>query len=767
MHRLITETGLAGNGKSPESFEQVKVLVSSLFSSPGSLASGAVAALATGVICLYASGEVLFTYWVAAALAINLYRLSFCRFFQDAVPSIKTIDRLRYYEWHFVLGATLQSLLMGVAPVIAILVTDNPVAQIASVASAIAFSAGFAARNAARPRFVTAQLLFTILPLSAAFFVTDAPDYGLIGVFALLFVVSNIVQARSVHQNLVALSNSTAREKDLTEAIHEKNRTLDIALAHMSQGLAMFNDDGCMKISNQRFHDLFLVNGDIQVQSLPVRQLVSLLVVRGVIDRDAARDLHRGWCQMQEANQQVRFDLATKSDAILDIILTPVEGGGFLMTAEDVTLARRAQARIEHLARFDELTGLLNRHETNARLTQWCARSKPFTVAYLDVCRFKDVNDRFGHELGDQLLQAVGRRLQSFVKDDGFVGRLGGDEFVLVLDAETADTAQRLLNRLAVSLEKPMAISGRSIKAPVKVGYSMFPAHGMTAVALQRSADLALYRAKAKGNLPLVYDPEMGQAAQRLLDMEEDLRKALSKGGLELFYQPILNLQTKDVVSFEALMRWKHPERGYIPPVEFIPVAESTNLIVELGEWAIHEAARAIATWPGPVSVAVNVSPIQFAQGDRLIEVVRSALAKANIAPGKLTLEVTESVLIDETGSVLQTMEKLKDMGIKCALDDFGTGYSSLSYLASFPFYCVKIDRCFVKDVESSKASKATVEAVCHLARNLGIQTVAEGIEEATQGEMLAQIGVDRGQGYHYGRPVPWHEASAKLAKAA
>ncbi|HRK23485.1 MAG TPA: EAL domain-containing protein [Beijerinckiaceae bacterium] len=750
-----------------ESFDKVKVLVSSLFSSPASLASGAVAALATGAICLYASGEILFVYWLIAALAINLYRLAFTRFFNTAVGDITTIAMLRYYERHFVVGAMLQSLLMGTAAVIAILMTHSDAAQIASVTSAIAFSSGFVARNAARPRFVAAQLLVTVGPLTVAFFMSSMPDYNLIGLFAILFIVSNVVQTRSVHRNLVALSVATAREKELTQAVREKNRMLDIALAHMSQGLALFDEAGRLTVSNQRFLDFLSVSDAGNTHALPANQLASLLVVRGVLDRVSARALHKAWTDMQQNGGRPRFDLSLKSGHILDVILTPVEGGGFLMTSEDVTAARKAQARIEHLARFDDLTGLLNRHEANVRLSQWCDRPNSFAVAYLDICQFKEINGRFGHEAGDLTLQAVGRRLQSFVRDDGFVGRLGGDEFIVVLDVTDSAHAMRLLSRLSQSLERPIMIEGRSLKAPVKIGFSMFPDHGTTALQLQRAADLALYRAKEKSIGPMAYLTEMGQAAARLRDMEEDLRKALVKGGLELYYQPIIDLNTKTIVSFEALMRWKHPERGFIPPSEFIPVAESTNLIVELGEWAIHEAARSIATWPRHVSVAVNVSPIQFASGERLLEVVRSALAESGIPASQLTLEVTESVLIDDSGSVRDTMIKLRDMGVKCALDDFGTGYSSLSYLASFPFYCVKIDRCFVKDIEASRASRATVEAVCHLARSLGIQTVAEGIEEAAQGDVLAQIGVNRGQGYHYGRPAPWSEASARLSQAA
>lgn len=751
-----------------ETFNHLKVLVSSLFSSPGSLISGAVAAFATGAICLYATSHVVFVDWLLMSVLLNIYRLSYLRFFRDASDSITTISQLKYYERHFVIGATLQSLSLGVCAALAILLTDNAAAQIASVASAIAFCAGFVARNAARPRFVTAQLLLTTAPMILAFFISDAPAFALIGVFSVLFVTSNVVQTRSVHSNLMALSRATQSEKVLTQAVKDKNRTLGIALANMSQGLAMFDDDGRLTLANDRFMALLASDGDLNVRTLPAGQLASLLVARGVLSREAARMLHNGWKTMQGENRSVRFDLKSIHDAVLDVILSPVDDGGFLMTVEDVTLARRAQAKIEHLARFDELTGLLNRHEANARLTRRCVTQEPFLVAYLDIARFKEINDRFGHELGDQVLQAVGKRLSGFVKDDGFVGRLGGDEFILVLDSRDHAHAAKLLLRVAASLEKPFHIAGRSLKAPARIGFSMFPEHGTDALVLQRSADLALYRSKVSKSVgPMLYETEMGQTAARLRDMEEDLRKALVHGGLELYYQPIIELGSKRIVSFEALMRWKHPVRGFVPPSEFIPVAESTNLIIELGEWAIQEAARSIAAWPSHISVAVNVSPIQFAQGDRLIEVVQSALSSAGISPQQLTLEVTESVLIDDTGTVRDTMIKLNALGIKCALDDFGTGYSSLGYLASFPFYCVKIDRCFVKDVEDSRGSRATVEAVCHLAQTLGILTVAEGIEEEGQGVVLTSIGVDRAQGYFYGRPAPWAEVSEKLLKAA
>jgi diguanylate cyclase (GGDEF)-like protein len=444
--------------------------------------------------------------------------------------------------------------------------------------------------------------------------------------------------------------------------------------------------------------------------------------------------------------------------------------GGWVATHEDVTELRRNEARIAHMALHDGLTDLPNRTLLNKRLEHALARVRPGQIVanhLLDLDLFKNVNDTLGHAIGDKLLKAVADRLRKLGGETDTIARMGGDEFAIVqvAIAQPADAAT-LAARVIEAIGQPYDVDGHQVTIGTSVGIAVGPADGAHADQLTRNADLALYRAKSDGRGTFrFFEPGMDVQMQARRELEHDLRKALAAGEFELHYQPVLNLARNEITGVEALVRWRHPERGMIPPGEFIPLTEEIGLILPLGEWAIREACATAAVWPGDLRVAVNLSPVQF-RSPGLVQVVVSALATSGLAPERLELEITESVLLDDSKTTLAMLFQLREMGVRIAMDDFGTGYSSLSYLQTFPFDKIKIDRSFVKDITQAAGSLNIVRAVATMAKGLGMQTTAEGVETQEQLEAVKAEGCTEMQGFLLSRALP-ADAIAKLLQAA
>ena len=414
--------------------------------------------------------------------------------------------------------------------------------------------------------------------------------------------------------------------------------------------------------------------------------------------------------------------------------------------------------RITHLAFHDALTGLPNRTAFRQTLEQAIARiartGERVAVLCLDLDGFKGVNDTFGHPVGDALLRAIAALLRERASD-GTVARLGGDEFAIVLSGRFDDDRPRSIAQEIVDcLAAPIVVDGRALAASISTGIAIAPGDGQDAETLLKNADLALYRAKQDGRgVFRFFEPALDEAARRRHRLELDLREALRSGQFTLDFQPIYDLAAERIGGFEALLRWHHPTRGLVPPVEFIPVAEDSGLIVAIGEWVIHQACRQASEWPDHVRIAVNVSPLQFRNAG-FQAVVLQALTRSGIAPGRLEIEITESVSLDGEGAVVALLHRLREMGIRIALDDFGTGYSSLSYLRSFPFDKLKIDRSFITPIEDDASAAAIVQVIVDLARALHMDTTAEGVEDEGQLTRLRGQGCGSIQGYLFSRPV-------------
>ena len=428
-----------------------------------------------------------------------------------------------------------------------------------------------------------------------------------------------------------------------------------------------------------------------------------------------------------------------------------------LSVIEDVTERKQAEAKIAHMAHHDALTDLPNRAAFNeclaGALEKAGAAGEQFAVLCLDLDRFKEINDVFGHAVGDRMLCEVSRRLQAAAAG-AFLARVGGDEFTLIVEGPQPATAEALAERLQASLADEIEIEDHPLRIKLTIGIAVFPTDGADATMLMGNADAALYRAKAEARGSIrFFEAEMDKRLREQRALQQDLRVAIERNELLLHYQPQA-LIGGDIIGFEALVRWQHPTRGLVPPNMFIPVAEESGLIISLGEWIMREACREAASWPKPLQIAVNLSPVQFQYGD-LVGLVHGILLETGLAPNRLELEITEGVLIGDFSRAVSILRRLKTLGVRIAMDDFGTGYSSLSYLQSFPFDKIKIDQAFITNVHQNPQSVAIIRAVIGLGRGLDLPVVAEGVENEAQLAFLSQEACDEVQGYLIGRPMP------------
>jgi diguanylate cyclase (GGDEF)-like protein len=461
---------------------------------------------------------------------------------------------------------------------------------------------------------------------------------------------------------------------------------------------------------------------------------------------------HAGFLSEKSAGPHL-YELS--HDRVISCIYSPTADGRWVATYEDVTERRQAEAKIIHMARHDALTNLPNRVLFQDKMEEALKRGDPLAVMFLDLDRFKAVNDTLGHSVGDALLCAVTERLQRVVRGADTVARLGGDEFAIVQVSAKPTEASELASRIIDTLIEPFDILGHQVVIGTSIGIAMAPADGNEPDQLLRNADMALYRAKAEGRGAYhFFQPEMDAHMQERRKLELDLRKALLADQFELYYQPLVEVGSGEVSGFEALLRWNHPERGLVPPDEFIPVAEEIGLIVPLGDWVLKQACREAATWPGKLTVAVNLSAVQFRNATLALSAV-SALGQSGLAASRLELEITETVLLQDDRAVLDALHQFRDLGIRICMDDFGTGYSSLSYLRSFPFDKIKIDRSFISELGKKNDAVAIIRAILQLGSSLGMITTAEGVETEEQLDILRAEGCMQAQGYLFSRPKP------------
>ncbi len=541
---------------------------------------------------------------------------------------------------------------------------------------------------------------------------------------------------------------------------------LDTVLNNLSQGVLMFNADAKLVFCNSRYIEMY---GLSEAGVSPGCSLLELLH-RRIQTRSFSGDPDRYIAKLQQKlSEGSTFNsiVTTGDGRVFSIVNKPFLDGGWLATHEDITERQRAEERIAHMARHDALTDLPNRTLLRERLEQELKRvrrGESLAVLCLDLDHFKGVNDTLGHPVGDELLKLVADRLRGCTREPDTIARLGGDEFAIIMtQLHKPDDAATLSRRIRNSITKPYLVDGHQIIVDISIGVSVAPDDGIDADQLLKNADMALYGAKGDGRgMYRFFEPEMDTRMKARRDLEMDLRQALLKNQFELHYQPLVNLENNDITAFEALLRWNHPDRGLISPGDFIPIAEETGLIVSIGEWVLRTACKETRNWPDRIKVAVNLSPAQL-KSKHFIKTVKTVLADCRMAANKLQLEITETMLMQNTFAALATLHELRKLGVQIAMDDFGTGYSSLSYLRSFPFDKIKIDRSFVQDLANEAEPKAIVHAVAGLAKCLNMISTAEGVETQQQLDALHAAGCTEMQGYLFSRAIPANKITELL----
>ncbi|MBZ9736791.1 EAL domain-containing protein [Mesorhizobium sp. CA18] len=555
----------------------------------------------------------------------------------------------------------------------------------------------------------------------------------------------------------VSIYEDVTEQRRAEAELKEQYRRFDAALANMSQGLLMYGANGRMIVRNKRFLELFNVTAaDFPLGTTHRDALERLLQLGVYTELDVDSEVAKAEASLKATKMHSTYRQLTDGRTVL-VVRQTMRGGGWVATFEDVTERRRAEERMTHLAHHDTLTNLPNRSMFREKLDQALGetKAKPLAIFSLDLDRFKAVNDTFGHPAGDWLLKCVAKRLQHAVRGSkDVVARFGGDEFAIIQSSiKSVADAEKLAKRIVEIVGKPYRDKGREMHVGVSLGIALYPGDGHDADTLLTNADMALYRGKSEGrNVYRFFEPGMDALMRERRALEADVEGAFSKREFELDFQPILDIGSGKIVGAEALMRWRSPARGLISPETFIPAAEETGLIVQLGDWALRKACNVAANWPRNMRMAVNVSPAQIKSGGFARSVI-SALAFSGLPADRLELEITETVMMDESDAVQTTLSQLRGLGVRIALDDFGTGYSSLGYLRRFPVDKIKIDRSFIRDLDK-RDTAAIVRTVIGLGAELGITVTAEGVETEAQLDMLRKAGCGEAQGFLIGVPA-------------
>ncbi|MEF2070758.1 putative bifunctional diguanylate cyclase/phosphodiesterase [Consotaella aegiceratis] len=746
--------------------ERHRVLVGSLFASPLSI----VISNTIGILVVYftwtITGRRHFAVLAALGLTVLLGRMVTLLRYHRADHSADTVARNRRWNLEFQAGATLFALVQGLCCFASLAYADDFAAQLVNVIAVTAFSSGYVARNAGTPGFVFLQLLVMCVPMMLGLLWSDHVYYDGIALFIVLYMMTNLVITQSLNKNIRALAEATLKARSNAAAAKKNADQAAIALHAMTHGLALYDRALQLELENDRHLEMFGIGTGTSGPGLD--DLLSAASANGNLSAPDAQKIGLLVAKTMRTRCATSFETANPDGRTFALHIEPTEDGGVLLLTEDATADKQVLDQIETLARKDGLTGLANRYELDRRLEGMAgdlADGTSVAVLYMDVDNFKDINDSLGHSIGDIVLIAVASRIRSVIRASDLVARFGGDEFVVVMEGVAPDDALESASRILAALDEPIDAAGHELTVCASFGIATGPQHGLDGTQLLSAADLALYEAKSAGRGKVaVYNSTMAAGFRRRMELSTEMRAALASDQFKLHYQPIIEIESGHIVSVEALIRWNHPDKGSVPPAEFIPLAERSGFISEIGDWVIRRACRDLVLLPADISVAVNVSSVQFHDPDRLVRVVEEALRDAGADGNRLEMELTETVLVEDRDKTRRTMQRLRNLGLRFGLDDFGTGYSSIGYLASYPFDKVKIDRSFAENIDSDMACRSVMEMVQHLANRLGFVVVAEGIESPYQLTAINEIGIVQGQGFLFGRALPVEELRARIA---
>jgi diguanylate cyclase (GGDEF)-like protein len=745
--QLAKETGEVDPKMSPSIHA---ALIESLFTNPGPLFAGALCAAIAALMTALKTGNVWL--WPCVGLLVitgALRALDMGRF--TRIRAQMTAEQVACWEVRYQVGAMAYALALGLWCLVALVGSDDAVAHMIATSVTLCYVAAGGGRAYGRPWIFHVQMLLAIGPLTLALMLHGSVYYFGMALLNVLFFFSLKQISTSLQMMFVRALIARERESALASQF-------DTALNNMPHGLCMFRADGRLAVMNHRFSEMMHLSDDLVQRGASASDIIDACVLAGSITSASGKMI-----LAEIENTRTRDMITTDPDVargrFMSWTFQPMSGGGAVVLLEDITERRNAEARISHLARYDELTALPNRvnfrDEIGRLLATQHGSDHMSALLFVDLDQFKQVNDTLGHPCGDQLLCAVADRLREMLRPEDFVARFGGDEFVVFQqNIHSAEDAAGLARRIVDRLSERYKIDNHLVEIGASVGIAM-TARGVSADTLLKNADMALYRAKSDGRgTYCFFRDEMAQTVEARRILELDLRKALANEEFELYYQPLVNLKSGKISTCEALLRWNHPVRGTVSPIDIIPVAEDMGLIVDLGRWILRKACMECMKWPAGVSVAVNFSPQQFHQRDILSE-VRYALEVSGLSADRLEIEITESSLLRNTQLTHDVLAQLHALGVRISLDDFGTGYSSLSYLHNFPLQKVKIDRSFLEGIDSARPL-TLLRGVARLSADLGMAVVVEGIETNEQLERISSDGtVSEAQGYLFSRPVP------------
>jgi diguanylate cyclase (GGDEF)-like protein len=725
-------------------------LIDSLFETPAPLLAGIVFVAIAAAMTALKTGEGLIWACVALLVVAGAVRAFDLQRYQ-ARKSTLTADEAAQWKKRYQIGAMIQAAAIGIWCSATLLISDDAVVHMICLSVTTGILAGGAGRAYGRQWIFQLQAALIFGPTVLALALRGTPYYIAMSVVSAVFLAALIQISANLHR--IFMQALVAREREAALA-----GQFDTALNNMPHGLCMFRADGRLAVMNRRFSEMMNLSDDLVQRGASASDIVADCVGAGSISAASGNMI-----LSEIENAQARDIITTDPDAARDRSLSwtfqPMAGGGAVVLLVDMSERRNAEARITHLARYDELTALPNRVNFRDEIERLLAVPHRATqlsaLLFVDLDQFKQVNDTLGHPCGDQLLCTVADRLREMLRPEDFVARFGGDEFVVFQqNIKSGDDAAYLARRVVDHLSERYKIDNHLVEIGASVGIAL-TSPGVSADTLLKNADMALYRAKADGRGTFCFfRDELAQIVEARRILELDLRKALANEEFELLYQPLVNLKSGRIATCEALLRWNHPVRGTVSPVDIIPVAEDMGLIVDLGRWILRKACMECMKWPEAVSVAVNFSPRQFHQRELLSE-IRYALEVSGLPANRLEIEITESSLLRNTQLTHDVLSQLHAIGVRISLDDFGTGYSSLSYLHNFPLQKVKIDRSFLEGIDSDRPL-TLLRGVARLSADLGMLVVVEGIETNEQLERISADGtVTEAQGYLFSRPVP------------
>ena len=727
-------------------------LVDQLFGTVGAWTAGVAGGLVMASAGVVIDGRPAFCVLLYALAWLSVVRGCILYLYKKSLHFKTDVRAMRRWEWTYAVPAILWMAVIGADAYVSVTAPSMELRIFASM-MAVGITGGIGGRNASRPWIVMAQVVAVLGPYAAGLVELGGAVYvSLLMMTGFMFL--GVKSSTQSFYSLLLSAMTTARHNTFLA-----NR-LDMALNNMSHGLVMIDRNTRVEVVNDRFKELLGIDPGEAAAGSTLREVIDAACKRRSV---LARTVDDYETIIETCLKKRGFETLLLKSALgveFEFRFHPTLGGGSVIIVEDITEKRSAAAKIERMAHYDDLTGLPNRVLLKSILSDRISAvsskgAKPFSVLYLDLDHFKQVNDTLGHSVGDMLLTLVSERIKASVRKVDICSRLAGDEFVILQAADgdedaTSHLAERLIQRVAA----PYAIDGQEIVVGLTIGIARAGQDGHGAEDLLKQADLALYRAKEQGRGTYCFFQEaMNVAARERRENELDLRHAIANDEISVFFQPITDVATGRVTCCEALVRWQHPTKGMVPPDEFIKLAESTGLIVELSAVVLRKACKEVANWPSHVSVAVNLSAVQFRR-NVVIDHIKRALEASDLPAERLEVEITESLALSNLAAVREVVEQIRAMGVKVALDDFGTGYSSLAYIQQIPFDKIKIDRSFVRNLVDDPMSRSLIRLMTSFVRSLDKVLIVEGVETGEQVAILREMGVRYMQGFHFGRPT-------------